>query len=212
AEVAVIGMACRFPGAAPPEAFWQLLAVGEDRVGEVPAERWEAGAIHSPDPAQADCYWGSFLDDVAAFDAPFFGIDPDEAAATDPQARLLLELAAETMERAGYPAERRRGDRIGVFVGVGEVTYQEVVLPRRALATGRPTHPATAGGNLRNMIAGRIASALDLTGPVVAVDTACSSALVALHLARQSLLAGECDLALVGSVNLNLTSTPHRLL
>ncbi|HSH79415.1 MAG TPA: SDR family NAD(P)-dependent oxidoreductase, partial [Herpetosiphonaceae bacterium] len=212
--LAVVGMACRFPGASSPEQFWANLASGVDSVTEVPPERWPADQLYdrAAGAAQARSIskWGAFLDDVAGFDAAFFEIDPDEAAVMDPQQRILMEVAYEALERAGYAGERRTAKRIGVFVGVGEANYGEYLL--RLLASGRPLHPSAAVGNLRNLAAARIARALGLTGPVMAVDTACSSALVALHLARQSILLGECDLAVVGAANLNLTATPYLLM
>ena len=212
--VAVIGMACRFPGADSPEQFWANLASGVDSVTDVPGERWSVDRLYAQEPgttqARSTSRWGAFLDDPAGFDAAFFDIDPDEAAVMDPQHRILLEVAHEALERAGYAGERRTARRIGVFVGIGESNYGEYLL--RSLATGRPLHPSAAVGNLRNLAASRIARALSLTGPAMAIDTACSSTLVALHMARQSILLGECDLAVVGAVNLNLTATPYLLM
>ena len=200
---AVIGMACRFPDADTPEAFWRNLAAGRYSVSEVPPSRWRP-------PPGARARWGAFLDDVAGFDAEFFGIDAAEADVTDPHARIFLEVAHEALERAGYAGERRRGRRIGVFVAVGESGYASLL--QKALDAGVAVHPSALVGNLRNLIGARVAHCLDLSGPVLAVDTACSSSLVALHLARRSLAAGECDAAVVGGVSLNLTSTGYRLL
>lgn len=206
AAAAVIGMACRFPGADTPDAFWDLLIDGHDAVTPVPDGRWDDSGAR---PTAARERWGALLDDPAAFDAGYFGIGEDEARALDPQARLFLELAHEALERAGYAGPRRRGRRVGVFAAVGESGYREVL--DRAAADGAPL-PATLTGNLPSLIAARVSQCLDLDGPALAVDTACSSGLVALHLARRSLLDGECDLAVVGGVNLHLTSTGHRLL
>ncbi|MFD8467966.1 amino acid adenylation domain-containing protein [Streptomyces cyaneofuscatus] len=205
-SAAVIGMACRFPGADTPDAFWDLLIDGRDAVTPVPDGRWDDPGART---AAARKRWGALLDDPAAFDAGYFGIGEDEARALDPQARLFLELAHEALERAGYAGSRRRGRRVGVFAAVGESGYREVL--DRASADGSPL-PATLTGNLPSLIAARVSQCLDLDGPALAVDTACSSGLVALHLARRSLLDGECDLAVVGGVNLHLTSTGHRLL
>ncbi|MFI8163532.1 amino acid adenylation domain-containing protein [Streptomyces microflavus] len=203
---ALIGMACRFPGADTPDAFWDLLIDGHDAVVPVPDGWWDdAGAP----PAALRKRWGALIDDPAGFDAEYFGIGEDEARALDPQGRLFLELAHEALERAGYAGPRRRGRRIGVFAAVGESGYREVL--DRASAEGAPL-PATLTGNLPGLVAARVSQCLDLDGPALAVDTACSSGLVALHLARRSLLEGECDLAVVGGVNLHLTSTGHRLL
>ena len=200
---AIIGMACRFPDADTPEAFWRNLAEGRDSVTEVPASRWRPAA-------GAQARWGAFLEDVAGFDAGFFGIDPAEAAVMDPHARIFLEVAHEALERAGYAGERRRGRRVGVFVAVGESGYPELL--HQALDSGFAMPPSALVGNLRNMIAARVAHYLDLSGPVMAVDTACSSSLVALHLARRSLESGECDAAVVGGASLNLTCSGYRFL
>ncbi|WP_413805908.1 amino acid adenylation domain-containing protein [Streptomyces sp. OE57] len=201
--IAVVSMACRFPGADTPDAFWDRLVAGHDAVGPVPAARW------IPRP-EATARWGAFLDDPSRFDATYFGMDDQEAAATDPQARVFLELAHEALECAGYAGSRRTGRRIGVFAATGESGYRELLSRASGPDGGLP--PAALVGNLPNLVAARVAQNLDLTGPALAVDTACSSALVALHLARRSLQAGECDLAVVGGVNLALAPTGHRLL
>ncbi len=204
--IAVIGMACRLPDADTPEQFWANLVAGVDSVHELPRSRDDGLASPAPHgPA-----WGSILDAVSYFDASFFNIEPAEAAAMDPQQRILLELAYHGLERAGYAAGRRIGRQVGVFIGVGEASYQQLLLP--LIANDDQLHPSTATGNMRNLIAGRIAHCLDLNGPAIAIDTACSSTLVALHLARTSLLVGDCDLAIVGGINLNLTETPYQLL
>ncbi|WP_318211778.1 polyketide synthase [Streptomyces sp. SJL17-1] len=200
--VAVSALACRFPGAATPEAFWDRLLDGYDAVTPVPDGRWA-------DPAERRARWGAFLDEPDGFDAGFFGIGEEEARATDPQARILLELAHEALERAGHAGPRQRGRRVGVFVAAGDSGYRRVL----EQAHDEGELPAAAlTGNLPNMLAARVAHCLDLTGPALAVDTACSSALVALHLARRSLQAGECDIAVVGGVHLNLTPTGYTLL
>ncbi|MEV0218240.1 amino acid adenylation domain-containing protein [Streptomyces sp. NPDC050704] len=222
ATTGIIGMACRFPGAETPEAFWELLSEGHDAVTAVPPGRWDAaeerreGSVggRSGDEDQPGASprarWGAFLDDPAGFDAEYFGIDEEEARAIDPQARLFLELAHEALERAGYAGPRRRGRRIGVFAAVGESGYREIL--NRAAADGAGLPVSALTGNLPNLVAARVSQSLDLDGPALAVDTACSSGLVALHLARRSLLDGECDIAVVGGVNLNLTPTGYRLL
>ncbi|MFJ8255110.1 amino acid adenylation domain-containing protein [Streptomyces sp. NPDC094466] len=221
----VIGMACRFPGADSPEDFWELLLDGHDAVVPIPRGRWDDGQ-DLPDarpgsgsipaapatpmtPAAPRKRWAALLEDPAAFDAGYFGIGEDEARALDPQARLFLELAHEALERAGYAGARRRGRRIGIFAAVGDSGYREVL--ERASGDGSPL-PGVLTGNLPALVAARVSQSLDLDGPALAVDTACSSGLVALHLARRSLLDGECDLAVIGGVNLHLTSAPHRLL
>lgn len=202
--LAVLGMACRFPGAETPEAFWELLVSGRDTMTAVPDDRWTDGQ------AERHSFHGSFLPEPAHFDAAFFGMDDEEAGATDPQARIFLEVAHEALERAGYAGARRNGRKVGVFAAVGDSGYREILA---ATADGDLTaHPGALTGNLPNLIAARLSQALDLDGPALAVDTACSSALVALHLARRSLQSGECDVAVVGGVHLALTATGHRLL
>ncbi|MET8480693.1 amino acid adenylation domain-containing protein [Streptomyces clavifer] len=213
---AVVAMACRFPGANTPEEFWELLTAGRDLVTEVPPDRWGSQVPGSTDdgPLSAtsegpERRWGAFLEDPAAFDATHFGIGGEEARTLDPQARIFLELAHEALERAGYAGPRRRGLRIGVFAAVGESGYRQV------LADHSPALAASATaltGNLPNLIAARVSHVLDLDGPALAVDTACSSGLVALHLARRSLADGECDIAVVGGVNLHLTADGYRAL
>ncbi len=202
--VAVVGVGCRFPGAVTgPESFWRLLLDGEDAVGEVPADRWDADAFYDPDPAapgRMTTKWGGFVSDVAGFDADFFGITPREAEAMDPQQRMLLEVAWESLEHAGIAADSLSGSRTGVMVGMSSWDYTIVNIEHRAeidayLSTGNP-HSAAVG---------RIAYLLGLRGPAVAVDTACSSSLVAVHLACQSLRLRESDLVLAGGVQLSLS-------
>ena len=202
--VAVVGIGCRFPGnVTGPESLWRLLLDGEDAVGEVPADRWDADAFYDPDPAapgRMTTKWGGFVSDVAGFDADFFGITPREAEAMDPQQRMLLEVAWESLEHAGIAPDSLSGSRTGVIVGMSSWDYTIVNIEHRAeidayLSTGNP-HSAAVG---------RIAYLLGLRGPAVAVDTACSSSLVAVHLACQSLRLRESDLALAGGVQLSLS-------
>ncbi|XTZ15513.1 SDR family NAD(P)-dependent oxidoreductase [Micromonospora echinospora] len=206
--IAVVGMACRFPGGAnSPEAFWTLLRDGVDAVSEVPADRWDADTLYDPDPTtpgRVASRWGGFLDQVDRFDAAFFGISPREADQMDPQQRLMLEVAWEALERAGQTTDRLAGSATGVFVGVhshsNDYTWLQYADPERI-----DTYTGT--GTSHSVVAGRISYLLDLRGPSVALDTACSSSLVAVHLAVQSLRTGECRTALAGGVNLALG--PH---
>jgi acyl transferase domain-containing protein/aryl carrier-like protein len=208
--VAIVGLGCRFPGGADgPAAFWRLLRDGVDAVVEVPADRWDAGALFDPDPeAPGKSYsrWGGFLSGVDRFDAPFFGISPREAVSMDPQQRLLLEVAWEALEHAGLPPDRLARSRTGVFVGISGNDYASLPL-RAGGAAGIDAYFGT--GSSTSAAAGRLSYVLGLQGPSMAVDTACSSSLVAVHLACQSLRAGECDLALAGGVNLILTPEAH---
>lgn len=196
--IAVVGMACRFPGADNTAEFWKLLRDGVDAISEVPADRWQVAALYAAEggPGKMNSRWGGFVRDIAGFDAHFFGIAPREAGPMDPQQRLTLEVAWEALEHAGIPAERVAGSQAGVFVGASNNDYSR-------LQTGDPLHvdAYTGIGSASSIIANRLSYFLDLRGPSLAVDTACSSSLVAVHLACRSLLSGECDLALAGGVN-----------
>jgi acyl transferase domain-containing protein len=207
--IAVIGMGCRFPGgASSPETFWRLLRDGVDASREVPAERWDTGAYFDPDPAAAGKMYtsrGGFLDRVDAFDPEFFGISPREARSLDPQHRLLLEVGWEALEHAGLAVDRLAGTLTGVFVGIGIDDYAKLqlkTLPASAIDA------YTGTGNAFCFAAGRLSYLLGLQGPSMALDTACSTSLVTIHLACQSLRARECALALAGGVNLMLAPEP----
>jgi len=204
--IAIIGAGCRFPGGVDtPEAFWQLLHAGVDAVATVPASRWDSEHYYDPDPDAAGKMYvktGAFLADIERFEPAFFGIAPSEAASLDPQQRLLLETSWEALEHAGIAPDRLQGSRTGVFIGLFWDDYSA----QRLYAAD----PAKIDGyrllsGLRGLAAGRIAYTLGLQGPVMELDTACSSSLLAVHLACQSLRAGECDLALAGGVNLLLS-------
>lgn len=202
--VAVVGIGCRFPyDIRSPEAFWTMLREGRDAVSEIPEERWSAYAARGPRFAAAlrrAVRHGSFLDQVDGFDPLFFGISPREAALMDPQQRILLEVAWEALEDAGLPPARLAGTDTGVFVGVCTHDYGGQMLE------DLPALDAWSGiGAAGCAVANRISHALDLRGPSLAVDTACSASLVALHMACQSLRLGESCTALVGGVNVILT-------
>ena len=189
--IAIIGDSCRFPQADTPEAFWELLRNGKDTVTTQPKDRTQ---INTP---------GSFINDVAAFDAPFFGIATREAQALDPQHRLLLEVTWEALERSGIAPSSLAGSKTGVFIGISSNDYFQ-------LQSANLANAYTATGNAHSIAANRISYFLNLNGPSLAVDTACSSSLVAVHLACQSLQQQECDLAIVGGVNLILTEVIHQ--
>jgi len=205
-SLAIIGMACRFPGEAENiDAFWRLLACGKMTVSEVPKERWDWRRYYSADPdspGRAYVRHGNFLrQDIRRFDAGFFGISPREAEVMDPQQRLLLEMAWETIEHAGVDLAHLNALRTGVYVGaftldnlIGRMSGQS-----RFLAGAH-----TAVGSTATILSNRISHAFDLTGPSLSVDTACSSSLVAFHLACQALWQGDCQVALVGGVNVML--------
>jgi acyl transferase domain-containing protein/acyl carrier protein len=202
--VAIIGMACRFPGGGDtPEQFWQLLDEGRSAITEVPASRWQVDDYYDPDPAvpgKMATRYGGFLRDVDSFDTHFFGISPRETASLDPQQRLLLEVAWEALENANLPPEQVYASPTGVFVGL--TCFDHAI--RLASSLNNFDHYAGTGSAL-NMAAGRVSYFLGLTGPSMVIDTACSSSLVSLHLACQSLRAKESNLALAGGVNLMLS-------
>ncbi|ULE34537.1 type I polyketide synthase [Mycobacterium sp. IDR2000157661] len=202
--IAIVAVSCRFPGAPDPEAFWELLSGGVDAIREVPEDRYDIDEFYDPDPdAPGKTYTrlGGFLDQVDGFDPEFFGISPREAVWIEPQQRLILETVWEGLERAGYAPSALRGSRTGIFTGVAANEYAHL-LSSESIDRIEP-HFIT--GNALNAISGRVAFALGLEGPAVAVDTACSSALVAVHQACQALRFGDCDLALAGGVNVLLS-------
>ncbi|HEX5496861.1 MAG TPA: acyltransferase domain-containing protein [Mycobacteriales bacterium] len=201
--VAVIGLGCRLPKADGPGAFWRLLREGTDAVGPAPAGRWAAAVSADPDTAAsvslADTEAG-FLDrPIDGFDPLFFGISPREAEEMDPQQRLFLEVAWEALEDAGLANDGLRGTRTGVFVGAIWRDFADLAGPDPARIS---SHSAT--GRALNMVANRLSYVLGLRGPSVVLDSACSSSLLAVHLACQSLWSGESSVALAGGVNLML--------
>ena len=197
-------MACRFPGAPDPEAFWDVLSGGVDAIREVPEDRFDIDEFYDPDPetpGKIYSRFGGFLDGIDGFDPEFFGISPREAVWIDPQQRLMLETVWEGLERAGYSPGALRGSRSGIFVGVATNEYSHLL----SAQSFEKIEPHFITGNALNAISGRVAFALGLEGPAVAVDTACSSSLVAIHQACQALHSGDCDLALAGGVNVLLS-------
>ncbi|MCP2256097.1 Acyl transferase domain-containing protein [Prauserella aidingensis] len=199
--VAIIGMACRFPGGVgSPEDLWDLLATGGHGVGPFPDDRnWDLAAL-SGDSALSATGQGAFLRDASGFDADFFGISPREALAMDPQQRLLLETSWEAVERAGIVPTSLKGTTTGVYMGTNGQDYANLFVGSAEDVAG---HLVT--GNAAAVVSGRLSYTLGLEGPSLTVDTACSASLVALHLAAQALRSGECDLALAGGATVMAT-------
>jgi acyl transferase domain-containing protein len=205
--IAIVGMGCRMPGNVnAPEDLWKILVDKKDTVTEIPKDRWNADAIYDKDPlapGKTNTKHGSFLqNDVKTFDAAFFGIPPREAKSIDPLQRMLLEVTQETLEKASISPDDLRGSKTGVFLGLGNSDYVQARLRSGNLedvdvydATGIPFSTAS----------GRISYLFDLKGPSMAIDSACSSAIVGMHLATDSLRNKECNLAIVGAANLILT-------
>jgi acyl transferase domain-containing protein/NADPH:quinone reductase-like Zn-dependent oxidoreductase/acyl carrier protein len=202
--IAIIGAACRLPGAPDLQAFWTLLAEGRDAVTTVPAERFDQARWGHPrksEPGRSYTFAAGTIGDAAGFDAPAFGLSPREAAEMDPQQRLLLEVAAEAFEDAGWPAEKLAGRNIAVFAGGSSTDYAELRL-----------EDPSAGdrffmtGNALSILANRIGNVFDLRGAAQTIDTACSSSLVALHIAAQALADDPgLEAAVVGGVNMLLS-------
>ncbi len=203
--IAIVGLGCRLPGAANPDAFWQLLEDQGIAAGPLPDGRWDAAAFYDPDPeapGKTNLRYGSFLDQVDQFDAEFFGISPREATKLDPQQRLLLEVAWEALENAAIPPDLLQGTQTGVFTGVMNLEY---VYSRTSQIAPADFDSYVGTGSEPSFLSGRISYILGLTGPSLVVSTACSSSLVSIHLACQAIRNGECDLALAGGVNLILS-------
>ncbi|MEI7717868.1 MAG: polyketide synthase, partial [Mycobacterium sp.] len=205
--IAVVGIGCRFPGGVNnADQYWDLLKDGRSGIVRVPAERWDADAYYTDDhtvPGTICNREGGFLTtwQPDEFDAEFFAISPREAAAIDPQHRLLLEVASEALEDAGIPARAIRGTQTGVFVGQ---TAYDYMLNLSAGMAQDELDAYVLTGNSANFAAGRLSYFLGARGPAMVLDTACSSSLTAIHLACQSLRSRESDTALVAGTNLML--------
>ncbi|NNK73173.1 MAG: SDR family NAD(P)-dependent oxidoreductase, partial [Flavobacteriaceae bacterium] len=201
--MAIIGMGCRFPGANNTDAFWDLLKNGEDRISQIPINRWQKESFYNPDPSipgKSVSNWGGFMEGIDQFDPFFFGISPKEAKDMDPQQRLLMELSYETLDNAGLSKEDIAGTKTGVFIGISVNEYSQLQLNDHIKISN-----LSGTGSALSIAANRISYYYNLHGPSMAVDTACSSSLSALHMACQSIRSGESNMALVGGVNLILS-------
>ncbi|MGF1512797.1 MAG: beta-ketoacyl synthase N-terminal-like domain-containing protein [Elainellaceae cyanobacterium] len=204
--IAIVGMGCRFPGGVTDsESYWQLLSNGVDAITEIPSDRWDTEAYYDPIPNVPGKIYtrcGGFLTEIDQFDPMFFGISPREAEHVDPQQRLLLEVSWEALEQAGIAPDQLRGSQTGIFVGSCSDDYS-----RFSIYSGDPSRidAYNSLGNARSITAGRLAYLLDFQGPAIQLDTACSSSVLAVHLACKSLRSRECNLALAGGVNLMLS-------
>jgi acyl transferase domain-containing protein len=205
-RIAIIGVGCRFPGGVnDPESFWKLLVDGREAVSEVPADRWNVKRFYDAEsgiPGKSIAKRGGFIDGLDQFDPQFFGISPREAPYVDPQQRLLLETAWEAIEHAGIILDFEKGTDLGVFVGISHNDYQ--------IIQGTPwdssgVSPHSPIGTAHSIAANRISYCLNLRGPSVAMDTACSSALTAVHAACEHIWAGRGDAALAGGVTVMIT-------
>ncbi len=204
--IAIIGIGCRFPGGInDTESFWKLLVEEREAVSDVPADRWNSDRFYDPESGIAGksiAKRGGFLDSIDEFDPQFFGISPREAPYIDPQQRLLLETAWEAIEDAGVVLDLDQGTNIGVFMGVSHTDYQNIqggATDRAGISSHSPT------GNAHSIAANRISYCFNLKGPSLSVDTACSSALTAVHLACEQIRQGRCEMAMAGGVTVMIT-------
>ncbi len=202
-DIAIVGMAFRFPGGiSTREQLWQLLAAGSSAIAELPTGRWEWPASVDIDHAKAYLKRGGFVPDIDKFDANFFRISPKEAELMDPQQRLVLELAWHALEDAGYKASALRSSDTGVYIGACHFDYSEL-----AKHEDFQEQAYVSTGTNSSLLANRLSYFLHLQGPSMVIDTACSSALVAVHEAVKAIRKGDCSQALVGGVNLMCTPT-----
>ncbi|MCI0556429.1 MAG: polyketide synthase, partial [Anaerolineae bacterium] len=204
-DFAVVGMACRFPGAENYNQYWENLIKGKNCIIEIPHDRWDWKEYYGDprtDTNKTNIIWGGFIEDIDKFDPLFFNISPKEAACIDPQHRLFLQAAWHSIEDAGYSIESLAGKRIGIYAGVSKNDYSELMRELRNEIT-----PFISTGTVHSILANRLSFLFDFHGRSEAIDTACPSSLVALHNAMRDISNGECEAALVGGVNALLAPT-----
>ena len=202
-DIAIIGMAGRFPYADNTDEFWEVLKCGASCIEEIPESRWSLKNFYDPMKQKADTSyskWGAFIKDIDKFDADFFNISEEEATSLDPQQRIFLEIAYEAFEMAGYPKKKLWGSNTGVFVGNRAGVYK---------GSAQKSNRYNVISNMANFIPARVSDFFSLKGPSINVDTACSSSLVCVHMACQSLLMGECDMAIAGGIDFKITPQPY---
>ena len=198
-DIAVVGLAARYPGATSVAEMWDMLIAGRDGVGQPPEGRWSEYAADEvmQDKLASLPMAGGYLEDIATFDAEFFGLSPLEAANVDPQQRIILELTWEALENAHIPASSLRGTSVGVYMGSSNNDYGMLIA-----ADSSEAHPYALTGTSSAIVANRVSYAFDFRGPSVNVDTACSSSLVSVHQAVRDLREGAADVAIAGGVNI----------
>lgn len=200
--IAIVGMGCRFPGASSPQAFWEMLCHKRNGITEVPADRWDSARFYHPDsktPGKIAGRWGGFLDHLERFDASFFGISPREAPHVDPRQRKVLEIAWEALEDAGIPPLSLNGSATAVYMATLSSDYDTVLCRNYGRISA-----STGTGTANSIIANRLSYFLNLHGPSLTLDTACSGSLLAIDLACRSLRIGESSLAITGGASINL--------
>ncbi|VVC77176.1 Polyketide synthase PksL [Aquicella siphonis] len=203
-DIAIIGMSGVFPGAPDIDTFWKNLIEGKNSIGVIPSSRWDWKKYDGnpeTDLGRISVKWGGFIDDIECFDAPFFNMSPREAELTDPQQRIFLQVVWNTVEDSGYSVQDIAHFKTGLFVGVFNHDYAELLHENNVFGAYRTT------GTAASILANRVSYLLNLHGPSEAVDTACSSSLVAIHHAIMAILNGDCDLAIAGGVNALLSPT-----
>lgn len=210
-KIAIVGMSCRFPGGANSiDEYWDILVNGEDGISDVPENRWELEKYYDEDknaPGKMYCKKGGFLNtNIDEFDARFFNISPKEAAALDPQQRMLLELTWEAFENANMDITKYNGTNTGVYVGMSNNEYNLA-----QLYSGEPSSIGAYAltGSCMSTACGRISYTFGFEGPCITVDTACSSTLTALHLACTSMQSGEADMQIIAGINLMESPTTN---